>query len=72
LCFLLHRDSLVLAQSDTVDLAGYLEMVTSAKEVARGVRESLEGYVRDYLEVGFRARLGEGEVEDDEGFVVLN
>jgi len=71
LCYLLSRDSLVLAQSDTVDLPGYLEMVKAGREVARGLRDVMGGNVRDYLATGFAARKGEGEIVDDGGLVVF-
>jgi hypothetical protein len=71
-CYLLARDSLVLAQSDTTDYASYLSMVECGKDAARGVKELMTSAVVDYLETGFRGRLGEVGVEVDEGFVVLN
>ena len=46
--------------------------IEEGKEVAREVRDTMSSAIKEHLERGFLARLGEADVSVDDGFVVLN
>jgi hypothetical protein len=62
----------VLAQSDTVSLPGYLEMVDKGREVAATLKAVLVANAKDFVRAGFEARQGEGEVRCEGGIVVID